>query len=75
MSERILGFLISPSQVSRRVAALGVVALAASLAACGGSSDNASSNAGATATLAVLDKQLGWVEPLTPQEQGLNLAA
>eukprot|EP01030_Chromulinospumella_sphaerica_P005360 gene5360-5239_t len=55
MSERILGFLISPSQVSRRVAALGVVALAASLAACGGSSDNASSNAGATATLAVLE--------------------
>ena len=51
MSERILGFLISPSQVSRRVAALGVVALAA----CGGSSDNASSNAGATATLAVLE--------------------
>lgn len=55
MSERILGFLISPSQVSRRVATLGVVALAASLAACGGSSDNASSNAGATATLAVLE--------------------
>uniref|UniRef100_UPI00345BF563 metallophosphoesterase n=1 Tax=uncultured Acidovorax sp. TaxID=158751 RepID=UPI00345BF563 len=55
MSERILGFLISPSQVSRRVAALGVVALAASLAACGGSSDNASSNVGATATLAVLE--------------------
>ena len=55
MSERILGFLISPSQVSRRVAVLGVVALAASLAACGGSSDNASSNAGATATLAVLE--------------------
>ena len=55
MSERILGFLISPSQVSRRVAVLGVVALAASLAACGGSSDNASSNAGATATLTVLE--------------------
>ncbi len=55
MSERILGFLIFPSQVSRRVATLGVVALAASLAACGGSSDNASSNAGATATLAVLE--------------------
>ena len=55
MSEHSLGFLISPSQVSRRVAALGVVALAASLAACGGSSDNASSNAGATATLAVLE--------------------
>ena len=32
-----------------------MVALAASLAACGGSSDNASSNAGATATLAVLE--------------------
>eukprot|EP01036_Dinobryon_divergens_P009763 gene9763-13064_t len=38
------------------MAALGIVALAASLAACGGSSsDNASSNAGATATLAVLE--------------------
>jgi len=55
MSERTLGFLISPSHVSRRVAALGLVALAASLAACGGGSDNASTNAGATATLAVLE--------------------
>lgn len=55
MSERTLGFLISPSHVSRRMAAWGMVALAASLAACGGSSDNASSNAGATATLAVLE--------------------
>ncbi|MCE1194633.1 MAG: bifunctional 2',3'-cyclic-nucleotide 2'-phosphodiesterase/3'-nucleotidase [Acidovorax sp.] len=55
MSERTLGFLISPSQVSRRVAALGVVALAASLAACGGGSDNGSTAAGATATLAVLE--------------------
>ncbi|KZT17497.1 bifunctional metallophosphatase/5'-nucleotidase [Acidovorax sp. GW101-3H11] len=55
MSERTQGFLISPSHVSRRVAALGLVALAASLAACGGGSDNASTNAGATATLAVLE--------------------
>ena len=53
MSERTLGFLISPSHVSRRVAALGLVALAASLAACGSGSDN--TNAGATATLAVLE--------------------
>lgn len=55
MSERTLGFPISRSQVSRRVAALGVVALAASLAACGGGSDNGSTAAGATATLAVLE--------------------
>ncbi|PJI96426.1 2',3'-cyclic-nucleotide 2'-phosphodiesterase/3'-nucleotidase [Acidovorax sp. 69] len=55
MSDRTLGFLISPSRVSRRVATLGMVALAASLAACGGGSDNASTNAGATATLAVLE--------------------
>ena len=53
MSERTQGFLISPSHVSRRVAALGLVALAASLAACGSGSDN--TNAGATATLAVLE--------------------
>ena len=57
MSERTQGFLISPSHVSRRVAALGLVALAASLAACGGGggSDNGSSNVGATAMLAVLE--------------------
>ena len=42
MSERILGFVISPSQVSRRVATLGVAALAASLAACGGGGGNGS---------------------------------
>ena len=40
--------------MSRRVAALGMVALAASLAACGGS-DDSNNNAGATATLAVLE--------------------
>ncbi|MDP3229003.1 MAG: bifunctional 2',3'-cyclic-nucleotide 2'-phosphodiesterase/3'-nucleotidase [Acidovorax sp.] len=55
MPERTLGFLMSPSRVSRRMAALSVVALAASLAACGGSSDGANTNAGATATLAVLE--------------------
>ena len=55
MPERILGFLISPTYVSRRVAALGMVALAASLVACGGGDDNVSSSAGATATLAVLE--------------------
>ncbi len=40
--------------LSRRVAALGMVALAASLAACGGS-DDSNNHAGATATLAVLE--------------------
>ncbi|RQO83920.1 bifunctional 2',3'-cyclic-nucleotide 2'-phosphodiesterase/3'-nucleotidase [Acidovorax sp. FJL06] len=43
----------SPARLSRRVAAMGLVALAASLAACGSGSDN--TNAGATATLAVLE--------------------
>lgn len=41
--------------VSRRSATLGVVALAASLAACGGSDGEGNANAGATATLAVLE--------------------
>ncbi len=41
--------------VSRRTATLGVVALAASLAACGGSDGDSNTNAGATATLAVLE--------------------
>lgn len=40
--------------MSRRVAALGMVALAASLAACG-SGDDSNNHAGATATLAVLE--------------------
>lgn len=43
----------SSARLSRRVAAMGLVALAASLAACGSGSDN--TNAGATATLAVLE--------------------
>eukprot|EP01030_Chromulinospumella_sphaerica_P023246 gene23246-23263_t len=46
-----------PGHLSRRTAALGVVAMAASaalLTACGGS-DGGPSNAGATATLAVLE--------------------
>ena len=42
----------SSARLSRRVAAMGLVALAASLAACGSGSDN--TNAGATATRAVL---------------------
>ncbi|BEU95631.1 bifunctional 2',3'-cyclic-nucleotide 2'-phosphodiesterase/3'-nucleotidase [Acidovorax sp. DW039] len=43
-------------QLTRRTAALGMVALAASLTACGGSDGGDSpSNAGATATLAVLE--------------------
>lgn len=41
--------------VSRRTAMLGVVVLAASLAACGGSDGDSNTNAGATATLAVLE--------------------
>ncbi len=41
--------------VLRRTATLGVVALAASLAACGGSDGDSNANAGATATLAVLE--------------------
>ena len=41
--------------VSRRTATLGVVALAASMAACGGSDGDSNTNAGATATLAVLE--------------------
>ena len=41
--------------VSRRTATLGMVALAASLAACGGSDGDSNANAGATATLAVLE--------------------
>lgn len=53
MSEHTLSHSISPARLSRRVAALGLVALAASLAACGSGSDNTS--AGATATLAVLE--------------------
>ncbi len=40
--------------VSRRTATLGVVALAASLAVCGGSDGDSNANAGAAATLAVL---------------------
>lgn len=57
MPERTLGLLIPPARISRRIAALGMVALAASLAACGGSDNNGSdnANAGATATLAVLE--------------------
>lgn len=54
MSEHTLSHSILPAQLSRRVAALGLVALAASLAACGSGSDNTTS-AGATATLAVLE--------------------
>ena len=54
MSEHTLSHSISPARLSRRVAALGLVALAASLAACGSGSDNTTS-AGATATLAVLE--------------------
>lgn len=42
-------------QVSRRSATLGMVALAASLAACGGSDGDSNANAGAAATLAVLE--------------------
>ena len=41
--------------VSRRTATLGMVALVASLAACGGSDGDSNTNAGATATLAVLE--------------------
>ncbi len=57
MPERTLGLLIPPARISRRIAALGMVALAALLAACGGSDNNGSdnANAGATATLAVLE--------------------
>ncbi|MCZ8218270.1 MAG: bifunctional 2',3'-cyclic-nucleotide 2'-phosphodiesterase/3'-nucleotidase [Acidovorax sp.] len=54
MSEHTLSHSILPARLSRRVAALGLVALAASLAACGSGSDNTTS-AGATATLAVLE--------------------
>lgn len=55
MSERTPTHSVFSPYMSRRVAALGMVALGASLAACGGGNDNASSNAGATATLAVLE--------------------
>ena len=44
-----------PTRISRSVARFGVLALAVSLAACGGSDDDGSANAGATATLAVLE--------------------
>ena len=44
-----------PTRISRSVARFGVLALAAILAACGGSDDDGSANAGATATLAVLE--------------------
>lgn len=54
MSDHTLSHSILPARLSRRVAALGLVALAASLAACGSGSDNTTS-AGATATLAVLE--------------------
>ncbi|GDY38512.1 bifunctional 2',3'-cyclic-nucleotide 2'-phosphodiesterase/3'-nucleotidase [Acidovorax sp. NB1] len=52
MSEHTLSHSILPARLSRRLAALGLVALAASLAACGSGSDNTTS---ATATLAVLE--------------------
>lgn len=54
MSARTPIHSLLSSHMSRRVAALGMVALAASLAACGGS-DDSNNNAGATATLAVLE--------------------
>ena len=44
-----------PTRISRSVARFGALALAAILAACGGSDDDGSTNAGATATLAVLE--------------------
>ena len=44
-----------PTRISRSVARFGALALAAILAACGGSDDDGSANAGATATLAVLE--------------------
>ena len=54
MSERTPTHSVFSLHLSRRVAALGMVALAASLAACGGGNDG-NNNAGATATLAVLE--------------------
>ena len=54
MSERTPTYTVFSPHMSRRVAALGMVALAASLAACGGGNDS-NNNAGATATLAVLE--------------------
>lgn len=57
MPERTSHFRFHPRPLSRRIAAIGLLGLAASLAACGGGSDSSSnnSNAGATATLAVLE--------------------
>ena len=54
MSERTPNFPFLSRPVSRRIAAIGMLGLAASLAACGGS-DGGNNNAGATATLAVLE--------------------
>ena len=54
MSERTPNFPFFSRPVSRRIAAFGMLGLAASLAACGGS-DGGNNNAGATATLAVLE--------------------
>lgn len=54
MSERTPNFPFFSRPVSRRIAAIGMLGLAASLAACGGS-DSSNNNAGATATLAVLE--------------------
>ena len=54
MSERTPNFPFLSRPVSRRIAAIGMLGLAASLAACGGS-DGSNNNAGATATLAVLE--------------------
>ena len=54
MSERTPNFPFFSRPVSRRIAAIGMLGLAASLAACGGS-DGSNNNAGATATLAVLE--------------------
>jgi len=54
MSERTPNFPFFSRPVSRRIAAFGMLGLAASLAACGGS-DGSNNNAGATATLAVLE--------------------
>ncbi|EKD98330.1 MAG: hypothetical protein ACD_23C00483G0001, partial [uncultured bacterium] len=49
-------YFCRPNRVSRRVAHFGVLAVvAATLAACGGSDSDGSANAGATATLAVLE--------------------
>lgn len=54
MPERTLRHIPSILHLSRRTATLSVLALAASLSACGGG-DGGGNNAGATATLAVLE--------------------